>query len=134
MNCAQCHGADAKGDGPRSAALRTKPADLTLLARKNNGVFDAGAIYQLIDGREPGSRPHLSADMPIWGCRHRAPAPVKRHVRKHYRPPPPLAPPAVEQKDSPTWQSLLDLSCDSDQVITDRLLSIIGYLSRIQTE
>jgi len=131
-NCAQCHGADAKGDGPRSRELHTRPADLTLLANNNKGIFNAGAIYRLIDGREPGSRPHLDADMPIWGCRHHAPAPVKRHLRRHYRPPPPLAPPAVERKDSATWQSLLDLSCDSDQAISDRLLSIIGYLSRIQ--
>ena len=132
-NCAQCHGADAKGDGPRSAELHTKPADLTLLAKKNNGVFDAGAIYQAIDGREAGSRPHLSTDMPIWGCRHQEPAPIKRRVPKHYRPPPLVAPPVVEERDNTsTWQSLLDLSCDSDEAIQDRILSIIGYLSRIQ--
>jgi hypothetical protein len=133
VNCAQCHGADAKGDGPRSAELHIKPADLTLLAKKNNGVFDAGAIYQVIDGRESGSRPHLSVDMPIWGCRHQGPAPVNKRVPKHYRPPPLVAPPVVEKRDNTsTWQSFLDLSCDSDQAIQDRILSIIGYLSRIQ--
>ena len=31
-NCAGCHGADAKGAGPLSAKLKTKPADLTMLA------------------------------------------------------------------------------------------------------
>lgn len=133
INCAQCHGADAKGDGPRSRDLRTKPADLTLLAKKNRGIFDAGAIYQLIDGREPGSRAHLSADMPIWGCRHQGQAPVKRRIPRHYRPPPLGSPPAVERRTSAsTLQSLLDLSCDSDEVVRDRILSIIGYLSRIQ--
>jgi len=98
LNCAQCHGADAKGDGPRSVGLHTKVADLTLLAKKNNGVFDTAAIYRLIDGRGAGSKPHLSADMPIWGCRHQEPAPVKRRVSKHYRLPPPVAPPNVEKK------------------------------------
>ena len=33
-NCAQCHGADGRGTGPRSAKLSTKPPDLTLLAEK----------------------------------------------------------------------------------------------------
>ena len=133
LNCAQCHGADAKGTGPRRAALHTKPADLTLLAKNNGGIFDAGAIYQLIDGRTPGSRAHLSADMPIWGCRHPSPPAAKRRLSKHYRPPPAELPPAVERRDNAsTWQSLLDLSCDSEQTIEDRILSIIGYLSRIQ--
>jgi len=132
-NCEQCHGSDAKGGGPRSAQLHTKPVDLTLLAKKNNGVFNASAIYQLIDGREPGSTPHLSQDMPIWGCRHQEPALVKRRVPKHYRPSTPLAPPVVKKgDDTSTWQSLLDLPCDSEQAIEGRILSIVGYLSRIQ--
>jgi mono/diheme cytochrome c family protein len=33
-NCAECHGTDGRGTGPRSAKLSTKPADLTLLAKK----------------------------------------------------------------------------------------------------
>jgi hypothetical protein len=36
-NCAGCHGADAKGAGPLSAKLKTKPTDLTLLAKRNHG-------------------------------------------------------------------------------------------------
>ena len=132
-NCAQCHGADAKGDGPRSAELHTKPADLTLLAKKNNGIFDPDAVYQLIDGRKQGSRAHLSADMPIWGCRHSSPPQLRRKMPKHYRPPPALPPPKVEQRENgSTFESFLDLSCDSDGKIRARILSIIGYLSRIQ--
>jgi mono/diheme cytochrome c family protein len=38
-NCAGCHGADAKGAGPLSAKLKTKPADLTLLAKRNHGLL-----------------------------------------------------------------------------------------------
>ena len=35
--CASCHGADAKGDGPAAAALKSKPANLTELAKNNGG-------------------------------------------------------------------------------------------------
>ena len=51
--CASCHGRGAKGDGPVSKELKTRPADLTVLAKKNNGVFPFNAVYQIIDGREP---------------------------------------------------------------------------------
>jgi len=50
-SCAPCHGTDGKGDGPRSSKLRAKPADLTIFAKKNNGVFPVSAIYEAIDGR-----------------------------------------------------------------------------------
>ena len=53
LNCAGCHGADGKGSGPQSAKLDAKPTDLTLLAKHNHGTFDAGAIYQKIDGPAP---------------------------------------------------------------------------------
>jgi|SRR5689334_10377068 len=36
-NCAGCHGADAKGAGTLGAKLKTKPTDLTLLAKRNHG-------------------------------------------------------------------------------------------------
>jgi mono/diheme cytochrome c family protein len=71
LYCAGCHGTDAKGLGPQSAKLDTKPADLTILAKRNHGAFDAGAVYQMIDGRN-GRINHHSAEMPIWGCRHQA--------------------------------------------------------------
>jgi mono/diheme cytochrome c family protein len=32
--CAECHGADGKGTGPRSADMKKKPANLTILAKK----------------------------------------------------------------------------------------------------
>jgi mono/diheme cytochrome c family protein len=37
-SCAACHGRNGKGDGPVSPELRTKPSDLTLIAKKNGGV------------------------------------------------------------------------------------------------
>ena len=51
LNCAGCHGTDAKGSGPESAKLHLKPVDLTVLAKRNHGRFDPGAVYRMIDGR-----------------------------------------------------------------------------------
>ena len=34
LYCASCHGRQGRGDGPTAASLRTRPADLTLLARE----------------------------------------------------------------------------------------------------
>lgn len=48
-NCAECHGVDGKGGGPLALKLKTKPANLTTVAKKNNGVFPMNAIYQTID-------------------------------------------------------------------------------------
>jgi mono/diheme cytochrome c family protein len=39
ISCAVCHGMDAKGGGMVADALKVKPTDLTLLAKKNGGVF-----------------------------------------------------------------------------------------------
>jgi mono/diheme cytochrome c family protein len=47
--CAACHGVDGKGAGPVADALKTKPTDLTMIAKKNNGVFPFGRIYDIID-------------------------------------------------------------------------------------
>jgi hypothetical protein len=74
LNCAGCHGTDAKGSGPQSAKLHIKPADLTVLAKRSHGRFDPGAVYQMIDGRN-ARLSHHSAEMPIWGCRHQTPLP-----------------------------------------------------------
>jgi mono/diheme cytochrome c family protein len=38
-SCAACHGVDGKGKGPLSLELKSTPTDLTVLAKKNNGVF-----------------------------------------------------------------------------------------------
>jgi mono/diheme cytochrome c family protein len=64
--CASCHGKAAKGDGPISQHLRTAPPDLTLLARRAGGKFDAEKVYRIIDGRKPVSG-HGGGDMPVWG-------------------------------------------------------------------
>jgi mono/diheme cytochrome c family protein len=65
-SCASCHGATGKGDGPVSAELRTKPSDLTLIAKRNGGVFPADVLYRIIDGRRT-FRAHGNYEMPVWG-------------------------------------------------------------------
>ena len=64
--CAQCHGMDAKGDGPVAAALKKKPADLTTLAKKNGGVFPEQEVRDFIDGTKLAAS-HGTREMPIWG-------------------------------------------------------------------
>jgi hypothetical protein len=51
-NSAACHGQSGKGDGPVSVELRAKPTDLTLIAKRNGGVFPAEVLYQIIDGKK----------------------------------------------------------------------------------
>lgn len=68
-SCAACHGMDAKGNGPVSKELKTRPADLTVLAKNNNGVFPYDTVYQMIDGRNTTIRSHGTREMPIWGYR-----------------------------------------------------------------
>jgi mono/diheme cytochrome c family protein len=64
--CASCHGRSAKGDGPISEHLRSRPADLTLIARRAGGKFDTEKVHRIIDGRQPVSG-HGGPDMPVWG-------------------------------------------------------------------
>jgi len=68
-SCAACHGADAKGDGPVSKELKTRPTDLTVLAKNNSGVFPYDRVYQMIDGRNTTVASHGTREMPIWGYR-----------------------------------------------------------------
>ena len=111
--CAECHGADGKGAGRISNKLKIKPADLTLLAKKNNGVFSPNAIAELIDGRS-ATRAH-SPEMPIWGCRQG----------------PPPGPQGKAYKPKPI-DSLLDMPCDPEDVIQKQILDIVEYLAQIQ--
>ncbi|MDU8912820.1 cytochrome c [Aestuariicoccus sp. MJ-SS9] len=49
-NCAVCHGAEARGDGPMADGLDKKPADLTRIAARNGGSFPRAEVLSLIDG------------------------------------------------------------------------------------
>ncbi len=65
--CAQCHGVDGKGDGPKSSELKTKPPDLTVLAKNNSGVLPVQSTYEIIDGRKSIPADGTRREMPIWG-------------------------------------------------------------------
>ena len=64
--CAACHGADGKGDGPASAALKSRPLDLTDMAKRNGGKFPELRVFATINGDLPITA-HGSKDMPTWG-------------------------------------------------------------------
>jgi mono/diheme cytochrome c family protein len=64
--CAVCHGKEGKGDGPLAGSLRFAPADLTLLAKRNGGVYSSEQVFRIIDGRKT-VKGHGGPDMPIWG-------------------------------------------------------------------
>lgn len=63
-NCASCHGADGKGNGPANEFLKRSASDLTTLAKRNGGVFPVARVYQTIEG---AGAAHGSREMPIWG-------------------------------------------------------------------
>lgn len=64
--CAACHGAAGKGDGPAVEFLKAPPADLTTMAKRNNGQFPADHFAAVLRfGTE--AHPHGTSDMPIWG-------------------------------------------------------------------
>lgn len=69
--CAACHGTDAKGEGPAAPALKTPPANLTILARSNGGKYPSDHVAQLLRSGT-GVAAHGSADMPTWGPLFRA--------------------------------------------------------------
>ena len=111
-NCAGCHGADGKGAGRLSSNLKIKPADLTVLAKRNNGLFAREVIAKRIDGRGPS---HHSSEMPIWGCRQGPPPGSQRKARKRK----PI-------------DTLLDMPCDPEGVIQKRIQDVVEYLAQIQ--
>lgn len=64
--CAACHGATGTGDGPAAEILKSPPADLSLLAKQNNGKFPAEHFVSVLKFGS-GSHAHGTTDMPLWG-------------------------------------------------------------------
>ncbi len=64
--CAVCHGVDGKGGGPAASALKTPPADLTLLSKSNGGKYPAMKVSSILRGTSELPA-HGSQDMPVWG-------------------------------------------------------------------
>jgi mono/diheme cytochrome c family protein len=71
LYCASCHGRNGRGDGPTAAALKARPADLTVLARGNGGVFPRDRVLAFIEGSQRAAS-HGSPEMPVWGPTLRA--------------------------------------------------------------
>jgi mono/diheme cytochrome c family protein len=111
-SCASCHGADARGKGPVSGQLKAQPPDLTMLARNNNGVFPADAVYKTIDGSQSVPT-HGTREMPIWGERFN---------------------PIVDLPHSvdPSYWKLAGPEQSPEVVVRARILAVIDYLSRVQ--
>ena len=66
MYCATCHGRDGKSNGPVVPALKVPPPDLTVLSRRQQGVFPEREVVVIIAG--PGAvAAHGSDEMPVWG-------------------------------------------------------------------
>lgn len=63
--CASCHGVNGRGNGPASSALKEKPADLTQLARRHNGVFPSEWVARVIEQGPIAA--NGSSEMPVWG-------------------------------------------------------------------
>jgi mono/diheme cytochrome c family protein len=64
--CADCHGALARGDGPRASTLVRRPPDLTTIAQRNGNVFRADTVAAFVDGRT-FVEAHGPREMPAWG-------------------------------------------------------------------
>lgn len=111
-SCASCHGRDAKGKGPVSDQLKTPPPDLTMLARNNNGVFPANALYETIYGLKTVPA-HGTREMPIWGERFNPIINLPHSVDPYY------------------WK-LAGPEKSPEVVVRARILAVIDYLNRVQ--
>jgi len=111
-SCVSCHGVDGKGDGPMAKFLTPKPADLTVLAKNNNGQYPAMRtgqypffrVFQIIDGRTVVSG-HGDRAMPVWGSRYK-----------------------MEQGDK------YGGPMGSEKAIRGRILELVYYIQQIQEE
>jgi mono/diheme cytochrome c family protein len=63
--CASCHGVEGTGNGPMAQVLLHVPPDLTLIARKNGGMFPTARVNRIIAGWDIES--HGDREMPVWG-------------------------------------------------------------------
>jgi len=101
-NCASCHGVNGKGNGQLVEFLRRSPPDLTLLAKKNQGVFPMSRLYDVIEGE--GLPAHGARDMPVWGREYRI-------------------------KDAEYY---VDTPYPYDSMVRARLLALLEYINRLQ--
>ena len=103
-NCIACHGKDLKG-GAYVDFLKVTPPDLTLLSKKNGGVFPLERVYAVIDGHQE-VKAHGPRDMPIWGRDYQIKA------GEHY----------------------VDMNYDPEAFVRGRIFALIDYLNRMQAK
>jgi mono/diheme cytochrome c family protein len=101
--CAVCHGLSGKGEGSFGEVLKVNMPDLTLIAKRNGGVFPVDRVKMAIDGRAT-PRAHGTSEMPIWGTRY-----------------------SVEA--APRYD---DFRSDSEAFVQVRVLALVDYLYRLQ--
>jgi mono/diheme cytochrome c family protein len=105
--CAECHNADARGNGPLTKNLTKVPPDLTRIKQRAHGVFNEKAVYDWILGLKMTSA-HGSREMPIWGDW--------------------LMDEAIEGGTS------LEEAKAAEQEIEQRIMAIVRYLETLQTD
>jgi mono/diheme cytochrome c family protein len=104
-NCASCHGADGKGQGPTAMFLNKSPTNLTVLAKNNGGILPAARLYESIDGTATIAG-HGTREMPTWGFDYRVKA------AEYY----------------------MDTPYNPEVYVRGKILSLIDYISRIQVK
>lgn len=104
-NCASCHGADGRGQGPNAMFLNKSPTNLTLLAKNNGGILPAARMYDVIEG-DKDVVGHGTRDMPTWGFDYRVKA------AEYY----------------------MDVPYNPEAYVRGKILSLIDYISRVQAK
>jgi hypothetical protein len=64
--CSSCHGKDGRGNGSLTSYLKVKVLDLTLLKKKNKGVYPTARVISAVDGSR-AVRAHDEREMPVRG-------------------------------------------------------------------
>ena len=82
-NCASCHGARGKGDGPNKPFLTKSPSDLTVLAKNNGGVMPVARMYEVIEGGRDVPL-HFSAFHPDFKMTDLPPTPAATLTRARH--------------------------------------------------
>lgn len=105
--CADCHNADARGNGPLAKNLTKIPPDLTRIKERAHGKFDEKAVYDWILGLKM-TQSHGTREMPAWGDW--------------------LMDEAIEDNTS------LDAAEAAEKEIARRVMGIVKYLESLQVE
>jgi hypothetical protein len=141
-SCAVCHGQDGSGVGEMTSKLQIKPADLRNLAKRSGGVFLPESVYKKIDGRTAAPL-HPRSAMPIWGCRHVVPLGIRSEgargerwslLRRRQHSKASKKGRKKNRSEVTQAESFLDMPCDPEDVIHDRIQSVVDYLRTIQVK